>query len=136
MDIEQIIDLKDRSGLFNFFICGKNATKHNLTDIDSIKYYPVEYDLIIIGTPIWGNTMTPAIRTYITHKKPVLKKVAFFFTARSEKFDRCINEINVLFKDNLVASTGISQKKVKEKTEEYNKKLQEFTDQLKSHVNL
>jgi flavodoxin len=41
---------------------------------------PSDYDLIIIGTPIWAWSPTPAIRTYIKNNNLSGKKIALFFT--------------------------------------------------------
>ncbi|MHA1124131.1 MAG: flavodoxin family protein [Candidatus Heimdallarchaeota archaeon] len=39
-----------------------------------------EFEMIIIGTPIWSGTYSPAIRTFITQEKLKDKKLGFFYT--------------------------------------------------------
>ena len=51
----------------------------NLTEIDTLIKNPDDYDVVIIGTPIWAGGITPAIRTYLSIHK--IKKSAFFITA-------------------------------------------------------
>jgi flavodoxin len=79
-DIEEIIDTKDRSGISGYVGGGRDAMKKNLTEIKKIKNDPAMYETVIIGTPVWGAKMTPAVRTYISQNKTKLKKVAFFST--------------------------------------------------------
>lgn len=77
-DIDEIIDEKDRKRkIIGWLISGKDAVQKNLTKIKFSKD-PKKYDIVIIGTPNWASTMTPAIRTYLTQNK--LNNVAFFCT--------------------------------------------------------
>ena len=79
-DIEEIIDLKDRSGALGYMKSGKDATLKNLTEIRDIEKNPGDYATIIIGTPVWAWTMSTAVRTYITRFSDRFKSVAFFCT--------------------------------------------------------
>lgn len=45
----------------------------NLSDAD-----PGKYDLIIIGTPVWAGTFTPALRSFFSKVKLQGKKIALF----------------------------------------------------------
>jgi flavodoxin len=76
-DLEELIDLKNRKRIIGWLKSGRDAMKKNLTDVYSEKN-PSKYDLVVIGTPTWAGTITPAIRTYLTKNK--FKKVAFFCT--------------------------------------------------------
>jgi flavodoxin len=79
-DIEEIIDLKNRKGPLGYFTAGRDASMKVPTKIKEPIRNPGKYDVVIIGTPIWGWTVTPAIRTFIRKHKDQLKKVAFFCT--------------------------------------------------------
>jgi len=79
-DIEEIIDLKNRKGVIGWLSAGKDANLKKLTEIKKTKKDPSKYKLIVIGTPVWAFTLTPAIRTFIAKKCRKLRKVAFFCT--------------------------------------------------------
>jgi flavodoxin len=88
-DTDEIIDLKDRSRkIIGWFVAGKDASMKKPTKI-KYKKSPDKYDLIIIGTPVWAWTMTPAIRTYLNENgdklKTKAKKLAFFCTCGGQK---------------------------------------------------
>jgi flavodoxin len=76
-DIDEIIDLKDRSGITGWLGAGKDALFRTSTIIRADKS-PEKYDKVIIGTPVWAGKATPAIREYLKKKLP--KRVAFFCT--------------------------------------------------------
>ncbi len=79
-DIEEIIDTKDRKGVVGYIMAGKDAMKKRLAEIKPAKIDPAKYDVVAIGTPIWGWSMTPAVRTYISQNIHKFKRVAFFCT--------------------------------------------------------
>jgi flavodoxin len=80
-DIERITDQKDRTGFVGYMSSGKEATKKVLVDIDMPQKDPANYDLVIVGTPVWAWTMCSPVRTYLTRYGPMMAKVAFFCTA-------------------------------------------------------
>ena len=88
-DIDEVIDTKDRKRtIIGWLIAGKDASVNNLTYI-KIKKDPIKYDLVVIGTPVWAWTMTPAIRTYLTHYK--FNNLAFFCTHGGQSGKTFIN---------------------------------------------
>lgn len=78
-DSEEIRDKKDRRGYLGWFIAGRDGWGKKTTVIGKIKHDPSNYDLVIVGTPIWVNT-TPAIRTFLMENAGKFKEVAFFCT--------------------------------------------------------
>lgn len=80
-DVEEIVDLKNRQGKLGWLSGGRDASRKSLTEIAPIKMAPADYDLIVIGTPIWAWSPTPAVRTYIKQNNLSGKKVALFYTS-------------------------------------------------------
>ncbi len=79
-DIEEIKDTVVRSGAMGYLRSGRDAMKKRLTKIEPVKLAADHYDLVIIGTPIWGWNISSPARAYITEQKDKFKKVAFFCT--------------------------------------------------------
>ncbi|MDD3120070.1 MAG: flavodoxin [Candidatus Gracilibacteria bacterium] len=95
-DIEEIIDLKDRSGAMGYLIAGRDALKKELAEIKKIEKNPEDYDLLVIGTPVWAFTMASAIRTYVVENKDKFKNVAFFATQGGEGAQRKFKDLKEL----------------------------------------
>jgi len=89
VDLDEITDKKERAGVLNYIIAGKDAMSESLTGI-LYAHDPRNYDCVIIGGPVWAWTMTPAIRTYLDKNVDALKikKVAFFATQGSDGADK------------------------------------------------
>ncbi len=76
-DSEEIVDLRDRSDIFTWAKSAFNEDLKTPTEIAPIKKNPQNYDLVIVGTPIWDG-ITPPVKAYLSENK--FKNVAFFTT--------------------------------------------------------
>lgn len=79
-DIEEITDNNKYSGKLGFLKGGMNAAMGRTTDINPISKNPSDYDLIIIGTPVWASNMATPIYTYLMKYNSEIKNVASFCT--------------------------------------------------------
>jgi len=77
---EEIKDTVKRAGVTGYLLAGRDASLRRLTKLETIKNNPADFDLVIIGTPIWAFNMSAPIRTYLTEQKDKFKRVAFFCT--------------------------------------------------------
>jgi flavodoxin len=84
-DIEEVIDLKKRSGVIGYLRGGSDAKRGKETEIAPTQKSPADYDLIIVGTPIWSGRPTPAITTWLKKNNLSGKKVAVFFVQGGER---------------------------------------------------
>lgn len=126
-DVEEIVEAKDRKGPLGYIKSGFDAMSKKLTMIKEIKYEPSSYDIIIIGTPIWGGTMSTPIRTYISQYKNVFKKVAFFCTGESEN-GKIFNDMEALCGKEPVQVLSVKPKEVM--NGEHLLKIQKFVDAI------
>jgi len=131
-DVEALIDKKDRSGVGGYVGAGKDATQKKLADIEPVKTDASKYDLVVIGTPVWGWNMTPAVRTYIANNKAVLKQIAVFTTAGGTKPDKIVAAIEELAGKKALAFEGFFQGEIKDKNSaKYEDKLHAFLAKLR-----
>ena len=84
-DVEEIMDMKKRSGVIGWLNAGSDARRSKETEIAPSKKSPADYDLIIVGTPVWASRPTPAVTTYLKKNDLSSKKVALFFTQGGKK---------------------------------------------------
>jgi flavodoxin len=79
-DVEEIVDTRNRLGILGYLRAGFDAAFRRLTTLKPTRYDPANYDLVIVGTPIWNASLSAPVRTYLTEHKGQLKTVAFFCT--------------------------------------------------------
>jgi len=89
-DLEKVIDRKDRHGFFAFFTSGRDAQKKRETEIEPPQKNPADYDLVVVGTPVWAWNITPAIRTYLDMQKGKFKNIAYIITAGGTPAEKII----------------------------------------------
>ncbi|MBN1621031.1 MAG: hypothetical protein JW871_00380 [Endomicrobiales bacterium] len=126
-DIEEIVDKKDRGGAKGYVVAGKDAATEKTTDIGKMEKNPADYELVIIGTPIWCWKMTPAVRTYIEKYKEDFKEVAFFTTSGGMKPDKIAKSMEELAGKKGLGFFGVFEKDLKDKNKDiYKKKVDDF----------
>ena len=108
-DVEEIRDLKDRSGPLGFAVGGKDALFGKLTSIGPVGKPPSSYELAVVGTPVWANTMCPAVRTYLTEQKDSLPKAAFFLTTGGSGIEATFRKMEEVSGRSPVATLGLRQ---------------------------
>ncbi|MDR3342398.1 MAG: NAD(P)H-dependent oxidoreductase [Treponema sp.] len=75
-----LVDDKKRTGLAKYVWGGRQVM---IKETPALKPYTVameQYDLIILGTPVWAGSPTPAMHAFLEHTKATLrgKKIALF----------------------------------------------------------
>ena len=85
-DIEEVKPIKDLdpdSGT-KYLWGGMKATMKSKPKLEDLKYNPLEYDFIILGTPVWAWTLSPSIRSYCSKFDFDDKKVALFTSSAGD----------------------------------------------------
>ena len=131
-DIEEIETKKSRKGLIGYLLCGKEAILKKLAEINEPKKNASDYDLVIIGTPIWGWNVSSLIRSYITTYNKDFKKVAFFCTQGGSGAEKAFKEMGEICEKEPESVLVLTTKEVKE--DKYNDKVKEFTNNIKKLI--
>ena len=107
---------------------GRDALKKRLTELEEHKFDPANYDLVILGTPVWVGTMSAAIRTYVEKHKEYFKAAAFFSTQGSSKRQRVFDDLKAVSGLDPVAEEYFTTKEVRQ--DQYREKLYGFIEKL------
>jgi len=80
-ELEQIAEIGVvRKGFMGFLRAGRGAMRKEKSEIEPPKKRPADYDLIVVGTPVWGWNLVPAVRRYLSTVDLAGKSVGFFCT--------------------------------------------------------
>ncbi|MFW9985430.1 MAG: flavodoxin family protein [Candidatus Odinarchaeota archaeon] len=128
-DLDEILDQKSRKGVIGWLRAGRDSQTDKMTEI-KVQKNPNDYDMIIIGTPIWANNFTPAVRTYLTQFSLKGKKVAFFTTqGGDEPIDALAEMKEMVTESDIIATLSIKQDFVK--ANNYEAQLSAFLEHLR-----
>jgi flavodoxin len=107
-DVEEIVDRRDRGGPFGYVRSLVEAIDGRPTDIAAPKHDASAYDVVVIGTPVWGGSVSSPVRAYLFANRSRLRRVAFFccFARRGGKL--ALREMNALCAKVPLADCGIT----------------------------
>jgi flavodoxin len=69
-----------RTGLAKYIWGGKQAFSHQFPKLKPYTVNPGEYELIIIGGPVWAGAPAPALQSFLGETKITGKRIALFVT--------------------------------------------------------
>lgn len=128
-DIEEIVDKQDRNGAMGYILAGRDVLQKKLTEIEPTKKNPADYDLVIIGTPVWVGTMAVAVRTYLEKYKSSINQLAIFTAQGGSQEQKVFQEIETLLKKKAQAKVWIRTKEVVK--DQFQDKVADFISQMK-----
>lgn len=79
-DVEEIQDVKSRGGAMGYLRTVWEAWSGMSPPIKEMTKDPAQYDLVVLGSPIWFSDMATPLRAYTKKQKGKFKEVAFFCT--------------------------------------------------------
>ncbi len=115
-DIEEIYDTQSRSGIIGWLKSGYQANRQKLTVLKPTNHDPADYDLVIIGTPIWAGFPAVPISTYLVENKDKFNRVAFFATYGGSGFKKTVQKMRQLCGKEPLETLGIKAEEIKDKT--------------------
>ena len=65
-------------GFTKFFWAGKQVVMKQKPELLPLEKNPADYDLIVLGTPIWAGSYAPVFRTFFADVELKEKQLAFF----------------------------------------------------------
>jgi flavodoxin len=131
-DIEQIQDVRARSGLFGLIRSGYEATRKILPAIKPVTRDPSQYGLVILGTPVWAGTMSSPMRSYITAHAAQFNSIALFSTHGGDDEGRTFQDMVALCGKPPVATLSLKHEAVVQ--DDYEEKFVEFVTAIRAET--
>ena len=78
--VEEILEGRGRDGFLGYWRSVLEARRKSCPAILPAKNDPATFDLVVVGTPVWGWSLSSPVRAYLTANKGRLPAVAFFCT--------------------------------------------------------
>ncbi|MDR3247603.1 MAG: flavodoxin [Treponema sp.] len=75
-------DEKKRGGLAKYIWGGRQVFTNAKPDLKPLAFNPADYDLLIIGGPVWASSPAPALVSYLSSAKLGGKKLALFLCSK------------------------------------------------------
>lgn len=115
-------------GMKKFMWGGAAVTFKAKPDLEPYRFSKDDYDMVILGSPVWAGTFAPPLRTFLDSTDLSGKKIAVIATSAGGNSDKCINNLKTAAKaDSLVASLSLIDP-LSTPSEENDVKIKEFID--------
>lgn len=111
-ELEEIKDTVKRAGAFGYVLAGRDGQLRRLTKLEAVKNNPADFDLVIMGTPIWSWNMSAPIRTYLSEHKNQFREVAFFCTMGGSGDEKAFKEMGEIVNKKPLATLSLKTKEV------------------------
>ena len=125
-DIEEITDNDSYKGKIGYMKGGMNASMGRTSKINPITKNPKDYDLVIIGTPVWASNMATPVYTYILKYKDDFKDIASFCTCIGGGYEKTLKNINIASGKNSIATMHLTSKDIENPCEKINNFINKF----------
>lgn len=80
-ETEELLEIGvTRKGILGYLRGGRDSMRGRPSQIETAKKQPTDYDVVFVGSPVWGWNLVPAVRSYLAAAPLKGKPVAFFCT--------------------------------------------------------
>jgi flavodoxin len=111
-DLEAIHEPKDRLGRRGYVRSLLDAVFSRWVPIDVLGRDPSRYDLVVVGTPVWGQSVSAPMRTFLSNHARRLPRVAFFVTEGGSGDRRAFEQMAQVVGADPVATLALAQRDV------------------------
>ena len=133
-DVIRLVPKKDfpKGNITKYIWGGKSATFGEKPKLEEYSFVVDDYDVIIIGTPIWAGTFSPPIKTFLADNKISGKNIYLFTCSLSGVADKCIEKLKGILKDNRFVDTINLVEPLKNTNDNIDEKIKAFCEKIKN----
>lgn len=110
-DLDEIEDPSDRRSPLGYLRSVFEALAKGLPAIRS-RRDPRQYDLVVLGTPVWAGTMASPMRSYLFSHRDALEHIACFCTMGGRGAQAALREMQALCGVEGVPTYSVAEKDV------------------------
>jgi menaquinone-dependent protoporphyrinogen IX oxidase len=112
--MEEIVEKDKRKGIIGYLKSGYQASRGKVEHIEDSKYELSNYDLLIVGTPVWAGKMSVPVRTYLNKNMNKIPLLACFCTCNASGIEKTIEDIGNYVNTTPLASFGVKSSDIKD----------------------
>ncbi len=106
-----------------------HALNESMQPIETDHWDLTQYDLVIVGSPVWGAHMSSPIRSFLMQYASQIKDVAYYVTCGGSGADAAIAKMIELGQKRPVATMKITSADITDET--FERKISAFTEEIR-----
>lgn len=123
-DVDRLDDRRDRCGVFGYLRCAHEALKKRTVELLPPAYDPGNYDVVVLGTPVWAGNISSPLRSYVAARKAEFRRVAFFCTQGGSGAEKVFADLAELCGQPPLATLAVNGREIEERA--YAQRLERF----------
>jgi flavodoxin len=131
-DVDQLYDGRDRSGVFGYLRCAREALQKRTIELVPPAYDASSYGVVVLGTPVWAGNISSPLRSYVAAHKAQLQQVAFFCTQGGSDADKLFRDLEELCGRSPVATLAVNEREIAKRA--YARRLESFAAAITAAV--
>ena len=128
-ELEPLVDTVSRAGGRGFLRSLRDAARRRSTTIEPLRVDPSRYDLVVVGTPDWGGSVSAPVRAFFAECRRSLPAVAFFLTDGGADHEKVFADMAELAGREPLATLGLPHDEVEQG--EYADRVADFATSLR-----
>ena len=120
-----------KEGFKKFFWGGKSVIFKDKPILLNKNLNLDHYDTVILGTPIWAATFTPAILSFVSQVSLKGKKVHLYACSSGGDASKCFTKLRELLKDSTIIGTASFKDPIKEEKQKVEQQVDELCSSIK-----
>jgi NAD(P)H-dependent FMN reductase len=108
-DLEEIRDRTDRAGILGWLRSGIETVLGVSAEIDRPRHDPARYDVVIVGGPVWGSSVSTPVRTYLWLERDRLPALACFASYGGLGAERALAQMETIARRRAVAKAAFRE---------------------------
>lgn len=95
-DVEEICDYTERRGASGYLRCVMDSWRKRPAEIVPAGLDPSQYDLVVVGTPIWAGAVSSPVRAYLLQNRTKFRHIGFFCSLGGLGAEAAFDEMRAL----------------------------------------
>jgi len=129
-ELEEVFGKKGKLGPGGFLSALSDTISKKPAEIVPAKKNVSDFDLVVLGTPVWVGALSSPMRAFLLQNKQGLNKVAFFCVSGSGTAQNAFKQMSMILGKGPIASLELGKGIVK--SNGFGQKLQGFVKQIKA----
>jgi flavodoxin len=113
-DVDQLDDGRDRCGAWGYVKCVREALQKRTVVLLPTGYDPANYDVVVLGTPVWAGNVSSPVRSYVAAHRGRFKQVAFFCTQGGQGAEKVLRDLSQLCGLSPLATLTVNDRDINE----------------------
>jgi flavodoxin len=117
------------TGMLGYLSAGWSALTRKEAKLKPTRKNPRNYDVVILGTPVWNYALSPPVRAYAKQHAHEFKKVAFFCTEGGSGDQKAFAQLAQACGKQPIATLAVTEKELP--AQAHRAALDKFVEQLR-----